>query len=231
LEDPQFDITITDLGGPDNIVNADMTIRYVDSLNTFQTPVILQFALIEDMVPVDNVNARTFQNVVRKLLMNTDGRQILQQWAYNLSHTETIDRTIDFPIRNKSNLYYVAWVQDKVTKRILQSLVVKAPDKVGVRPVGLEDDPIAEEIRNISIYPNPASNVLKLELDHPVARDYTWRLIDQRGISILDGEVNRSFDSPQEIDISQVANGIYFIQIVSGNTPIIYRKIAVMNRN
>jgi hypothetical protein len=56
-------------------------------------------------------------------------------------------------------------------------------------------------------------------------------MIDQRGITVLDGDVNSFFDSPQEIDISRLANGIYFMQIISGNTPLIHRKIAVMNRN
>jgi hypothetical protein len=97
--------------------------------------------------------------------------------------------------------------------------------------VGLEDDPIAAEIRDIQIFPNPASNVLKLNLPNQLKHEYTWRMIDQRGITVLDGDVNSFFDSPQEIDISRLANGIYFMQIISGNTPLIHRKIAVMNRN
>lgn len=97
--------------------------------------------------------------------------------------------------------------------------------------MGLPDDPEMAEIRDILIYPNPASNNLNLKVPNTVTKDFTWNLVDQRGVSVLSGDVNKRFDQPQTIDISQVANGIYFMQIRSGNRTLIYRKIAVMNRN
>jgi hypothetical protein len=135
------------------------------------------------------------------------------------------------PITDGENQYLVAFVQDRNSRYIHQAVVSAPIQRKGVTPVGLEDDPIAAEIRDIQIFPNPASNVLKLNLPNQLKHEYTWRMIDQRGITVLDGDVNSFFDSPQEIDISRLANGIYFMQIISGNTPLIHRKIAVMNRN
>ncbi|HEX5112701.1 MAG TPA: T9SS type A sorting domain-containing protein, partial [Saprospiraceae bacterium] len=160
---------------------------------------------------------------------------IQNNWTVGQSQQISFDKLIDVPITNGGNQYLVVWVQDRFAKgssRIVhQSLVSPPIQRQGVKPVGLEDDPIAAEIRDIQIYPNPANNVLRLNLQNQLTRNYTWRMIDQRGITVLDGDVNQFFDQPQEIDISQLANGIYFIQIGIGNTSIIYRKIAVMNRN
>src|SRR5690606_12391946 len=99
------------------------------------------------------------------------------------------------------------------------------------KPVGIGDDPVLSEIRDILIYPNPASNRLNLSVPNNLTKDFTWNLVDQRGVTVLSGDVSKRFDQPQTIDISGVANGIYFMQIRSANRTLIYRKIAVMNRN
>jgi hypothetical protein len=230
LEDPEFNITIVpDVGAPASVIRADVTLDY-QALNSLSDDVVLQLVLVETDVPVDDVSGRRFRNVARKALMGANGRTLVKSWTTGTTHTESVDVTLDVPIRDGNKLNLVAWVEHKVTGRIYQSVVIPSAPKTGVQPVGLEDDPIASEIRDILIYPNPASRALKFSLDHELSRDYGWRLIDQRGITVLDGAVNRTFSSPQEVDIQQLANGVYFLQILSGATPIIHRKIAVMNQ-
>jgi hypothetical protein len=57
-------------------------------------------------------------------------------------------------------------------------------------------------------------------------------MIDQRGVTVLSGKLNQDFSSgPQQIDVSGIANGIYFMAIQTGDQSVVHRKIAVMNRN
>jgi hypothetical protein len=67
-------------------------------------------------------------------------------------------------------------------------------------------------------------------LENPLTRNYTYRIIDQRGITILEGELNHDLRTPQEVELNQLSNGIYFVQFRTENKVVVYKKIAVMNR-
>jgi hypothetical protein len=43
--------------------------------------------------------------------------------------------------------------------------------------------------------------------------------------------VNRDLSIPQQIDISGLASGMYFIRIGQGNKTVVYRKIAVLQNH
>ncbi len=245
LEDPLFDIQLTIdplVPAEENKVKGHIEIRYTDATKDFTDPVIVQLALVDESTYVDYTESgkqKDSRYVVRKLILGNEGVPIDIDWSNGTTQSIPFEQVIDIPITNGGNQYLVAFVQDKLQlqngqtkpRYIHQSVVSPAIQRKGVRPVGLEDDPIAAEIRDIQIYPNPANNILKFRLKNKLTRDYTWRMIDQRGITVLSGDVNQFFEEPQEIDISQLANGIYFIQIGIGHTSLIYRKIAVMNRN
>jgi hypothetical protein len=96
--------------------------------------------------------------------------------------------------------------------------------------VGIADNPFYAEIGNIHVYPNPASKQINFALENPLTRDYTYRIIDQRGVTILEGELNHDLQTPQEVELTQLSNGIYFVQFRSAGKVVLYRKIGVMNR-
>ena len=244
LEDPLFAIQLAIdplIPAEENKVKGQIDITYADATNSFTDPVTVQLALVDELTHVyyDGSTPTDSRLVVRKLILGNEGIPIDIDWTSGTSQSIPFEQIIDVPITDGGNQYLVAFVQDKLQlqnghtkpRYIHQSVVSPAIQRKGVKPVGLEDDPIAAEIRDIQIYPNPANNILKFRLKNKLTRDYTWRMIDQRGITVLNGDVNQFFEEPQEIDISQLANGIYFIQIGIGDTSLIYRKIAVMNRN
>ncbi|HEX6226571.1 MAG TPA: T9SS type A sorting domain-containing protein, partial [Chryseolinea sp.] len=145
---------------------------------------------------------------------------------------------IDVPIVNPDNLYIVAFVQDNsplsspTVRRILQSVIVKAPRKVGPVITGIEDNPTVAELRGLVIYPNPASQVVNLHSDINFKRDYTWKLIDQRGVLVMSGDLQRDFSNgDQQIMVGDLANGMYIMTIQTGDRSVVHKKIAIMNRN
>jgi hypothetical protein len=147
-----------------------------------------------------------------------------------------IQYAMDVPVIDQDALYIVAFVQEKDqpndTRDILQAAIVKSGRKKGITVVGIEDDPATGELREISLYPNPASNILKVTADIALSRPYSWQLVDQRGVVVLSGDLYQDFShGPQEIDVSRLANGIYFMAIQTGDKSIVHKKIAIMNRN
>ncbi|MBA4053871.1 MAG: hypothetical protein C0490_04090, partial [Marivirga sp.] len=203
---------------------------YTDTKQPLDKAIVLHAALIERGV---NGNG----NVVRKLLLQTEGTTVRKTWVAGDFELENITYTIDVPIVNPDSLYILAFVQELLeapheTRNILQSAIVKANRKKGLAVVGLPDDPVKGELKDLSIYPNPASQQINFSSTINFSRAYTWEMIDQRGVTVLSGNLNQDFTSgPQRIDISGIANGIYFIAIQTGDKAVVHRKIAVMNRN
>ena len=117
-------------------------------------------------------------------------------------------------------------------KSIMQSRILKLRSKQGQNITAIDDNPIAAELHDLSLYPNPVSHTLKITVPGTLGKEYSWRMIDQRGVTVLDGQLKQDFaDGPQEIDVSGLANGIYFMSIQTGNQSVVYKKVAVMNRN
>jgi PKD repeat protein len=223
LEDPLFQIRVTPLASDPDVIKATLEFEYIDSLKTLGNPLIFHAALIEG-----DVNGNW--NVVRKLMLNGDGRTENRTWKDGDIYTIDLDYEIDVPITDPSNVYVVAFVQDKTTTRIHQSTIVKLlEDKIGVTPVGVVDDPITAEVRAIHLYPNPASKEFNLSLDNVLTRDYRWELIDQRGVAVSSGDLNHDLRTPQQISVRDLANGVYFLKIASGEKALVYRKVVVLN--
>ena len=225
LEDPLFKIEIDSVHetGDDTHMRPRITYTYSNAKNPLSEPVILQSALLENGV---NGNG----NVLRKLLDKTEGFVVTHSWNDGDSELRAPDYTLDVPIVDPDNLYVVAWVQQKnAPRRILQSRIVKTSRKKGIIVVGV-DDPVMAELNGLNIYPNPAKHRLNISTDIALKKDYTWKMIDQRGVTVLSGNLQRNFsDGPQQVDVSGLPNAIYIMSIQTGDSSVIYRKIAVMN--
>lgn len=77
---------------------------------------------------------------------------------------------------------------------------------VGVEELNLENQ--------ISVFPNPASNLLTIMIDDAELSEITISMIDLLGKQIL---VNQTFNKQITIDVSTFSKGIYFIKIEKGN--------------
>ena len=235
LEDPSFLIQIDTVpgSGTDALVRLNIRFTYIDSLKPLTTPVTFHAALIERGVPGPAPSIRN-GNVVRKLLLNSEGTTSTRSWVHNDSELLPVQYTVDVPIVNPDSLYILAFVQDQLedSRKVLQSAIVKTGRKRGAPVVGLPDDPITGELKDLSIYPNPASQFVNITTGINLSRAYTWQMIDQRGVTVLSGELNQDHaQGPQRIDVSGIANGIYFMAIQTGDKSVVYKKIAIMNRN
>jgi PKD repeat protein len=226
LEDPQFIVNTVefDPAAPSDILRARVDFTYIDSVSSFANPVTFQVALVET-----DINGN--HNVVRKLILDSEGQTETRTWRYQDVYSINIDYTLDVPVVDPTKLYLAVFIQEKNPTRILQAALVKAPSKVGIPPVGLPDDPAFAEIGNISVYPNPASKQVNFYLENALSKDYQWQIVDQRGVAVMKGQLNRDLSIPQHLEVKDLSNGMYFVRFALADKTVIYKKLAILNKN
>ena len=74
----------------------------------------------------------------------------------------------------------------------------------------------------ISVYPNPANNILHIKLDKFPQASVNYTLYDIQGKELSSG----SFEGQKhELNISHISKGIYFIRCTTGNQPATTKKV------
>ena len=224
LKDPLFNLQLTELPtATNNLISVKLTMT---ALQAISTPLIAQVALLENQTG-------TFKNVLRKQLFGADGETItipLKVGDVLFKQQDNVE--INVPITNPGQLTLVGYVQDKNTKEIYQSFVIPASAKQGSVTVGLEPPSAPTTLNGISIYPNPANGSFYFGLpENRTAEGFTWKLIDQRGVTLKSGDFEGLINDSKQIDISGFANGIYFVMISGPGQSAIYQKLIIMNRN
>ena len=227
LVDPQFDLLLDTISTG---INNTITVRLTMTCRTPVTvPLIAHVALVENQTG-------TFKKVLRKQLFGPDGRTITQQFLVPGidSRVETAsDVVIDVPTTNPSQLTLVGYVQNKNTREIYQSAVVQSPYKKGSLVTGLEGHKtLPTTLNGISIYPNPANGKVFFGTPSDQSMEgFTWKLIDQRGVTVGSGNFDDLINGTKEVAVSDLANGIYFVQLAGPGQSVVHRKLVVMNRN
>lgn len=127
----------------------------------------------------------------------------------------------------------VGYVQDLQTNEILQSVVMRS----GVAPkqtdpiTAVDDTPAKATLNAIMIFPNPASLEFNFGLPAEVAPGTSWKILDQRGIAVLSGDFEGAVNGIKRIDISELANAVYYVVMTSPQGATVHRKLVVVNRN
>ncbi|MBL7834973.1 MAG: PKD domain-containing protein, partial [Cyclobacteriaceae bacterium] len=227
LEDPLFDIKLDTLTATATTIKFHAEFTYKNPTLAFSSPVTVHVALVED-----NVGSPAQRNVLRKFLLGTEGVTINTPWTLNQMQSVDGDVEIDAPIgANNNNLYLVAFIQDKRfdSKVIHQAIKIKLNRKTQAVITGT-DDLVFEQVKNLAVYPNPATRYVNFATEAPLTRDYQYSIIDQRGITVLSGNLNRDLTIPQQVEISNIADGVYVVMISQNGRRLTQRKLAVLKR-
>jgi hypothetical protein len=210
-------------------INLSVTVR-ADTAITF--PLYAQAVLIENPVVITapSPNPGTYQNVVRKLLFGGDGVTTNQAMAAN--DTQVFSKgeiTLDANIKDATKLSVMVFIQNFATKEILQSALVPIGPKKGVLVTGIE--PQAGVLDDIKIYPNPANGKFSFALPGELPTGSIWKISDQRGINVMQGDFSDEFNGVKAVDVSSLVNGVYFVAIGAPGKNPVYKKLIVLNSN
>ncbi len=89
-------------------------------------------------------------------------------------------------------------------------------------PAGINNNSL--QTYDIKIYPNPATNLLNIKIETEHAESVTIKIIDVTGKLML----QQNYTNNCSINIQNLDNGIYFINLVQPNKVISTKKIVVM---
>ncbi|MEM6802121.1 MAG: T9SS type A sorting domain-containing protein, partial [Bacteroidota bacterium] len=78
---------------------------------------------------------------------------------------------------------------------------------------------------NISLFPNPTEGPLRLLLDAKGAKTLDYQLIDVSGKKVLEGEFFAEGVSVVDLDLSQLAGGLYFFRLMDNGTEVDVKKV------
>ncbi|MCZ8216994.1 MAG: T9SS type A sorting domain-containing protein, partial [Cyclobacteriaceae bacterium] len=188
------------------------------------------------VVAQDNPVSNTmFKNVVRQMLSGSGGITINQPWVWSgLAASPTVrEGVVDLrtQFQETDSLWVVAFVQNRNTREIYQAVRQKvAKPKVPLLPVGLEEELVKTELAEIQMYPNPASNKVNLYAEGILSQRYEWKIVNQQGVSVMNGTLEREFFAPKEIMTEQLADGVYFMVFGTKGEPLHYKKLVIVNR-
>ncbi len=223
LVEPPFTLTLKDTTSIDNkTISVKMVIT---AKQNFNSPLIINVALVEKSVG-------TFQNVLRKNLFGSAGETVNLSWVQGqILNKVVMDVPLDVPISDPNGLLLIGYVQDKNTKEIYQSIAINGPVKTGDPVVGVDDEPVLAALNSIQMFPNPANQQFTFGLPAEVHPGTGWRIIDQRGFTVLEGDFTQKVNGKMEVSVADLPNAVYFVVISSRQGAAIYKKLVVMNRN
>jgi hypothetical protein len=168
----------------------------------------LYAAVVEKEIMYNAPNGETVHhNVFRKFLTSSDGNDIdLSNSTSGISFNYNITSPW-----NADEIYTVVWVQDPVTKEVLNSGTPFDPPFVSA----IE----APKTVSFAILPNPVEDLLEIQMENPDQIN-TIRIHDMSGKQLFyqTGILNSS------INVRSLNPGLYIIELVTNNGELLKRK-------
>ncbi len=78
---------------------------------------------------------------------------------------------------------------------------------------------------NFIVFPNPANNVLNLSLTTTQEDNYSYAILNQLGAEISNGQLDLKYKRTHALNIENLSNGVYFIQVKNGQSSQIIKFI------
>ena len=197
------------------------------------SPLTAQVALVEDSIYSHTYSSTdtVYRHIVDQLLLGSTGiTKTLQLQAGDTCTFSNYDVNIDAEIKNPNNLRLVAFVQNFVTKEILQTAIMHVNRKGTAVVTGIEK-PTAN-LESVQLYPNPAVGKFNLSLSGGFEQGSVWKIYNQNGVQVMNGDFADATNSGvKTIDVSSLPNAVYIVAIASPATKPVYKKLVVVNGN
>jgi hypothetical protein len=84
-----------------------------------------------------------------------------------------------------------------------------------------------EDDNSIDVYPNPAQNMVYLKLDLNKSQDVVYSVSDINGKTVVQKSLGKVTSGYENIDVSVLNNGIYFVSVQFSNAPTVNKKIVI----
>lgn len=79
--------------------------------------------------------------------------------------------------------------------------------------INLSVDPVITKLSELDVYPNPASDVIKIRFVSDRMESAQCQILDGKGATICTMEVDPLNPQPSQLDVSSLSPGIYFVRV------------------
>ncbi len=229
LKDVYFDIDMTNNFSASTMqTNVKITAK-----ENFSGYLVLQTHIIEDTI-YNNTNSKNYYHVMRKMLPDAAGDFISKTWikgdALYYSHSwnyRLSDGSYISPA-NRNNLRVVSYVQNYSSKEIYQAAQKKGNGNSGtIVVVASNRDINSDNVREIEIYPNPASDIISIDFKFPITANCKWVLLDNIGTPIRNGEFEKG-EQIGKLETEGLNNNLYYLSISDEKGIVINKKILII---
>jgi hypothetical protein len=174
-----------------------------------------------------------FEYVVRKMLPSASGRKFTKDLIPAPIDAIADNDTIQFSTVSwipdqlygpVDDMVAIAFIQDEVSKKILQSKMVSIADPAVV--TGIENP---FNLKDISIYPNPADRQLNIVFPNALEVDVPLMMFDPIG-RITHNHVVKKGEQSVTIETSENSAGVYILQMNLGEGRMVRTKVIISHK-
>lgn len=205
LEIPPFDLLLdVDFRGTSLLGKATASC----AVSTYPSNIQLYVVVIEEEVRAYTGagNTSLYRNVVLEILPTPAGTHLGSDWGSGDFESLNFDWTYAAYVENVDDLAVVAFLYDRDLEKILQASTVSASPGTGIF-----DRKGSMEL--MSLYPNPAQDIIFLNLGKPAENKGLITVMDLSGRLIMEADIEPGH-SLRQLDISGLSEGVYLINWV-----------------
>ncbi len=218
LEAPKFNIEVISNVIEESLLTIDTKVTAVSGEIFEADELVIHTAVIETAITQEGGIAN---NVLKKMLPDAAGHTIGK--VFDKGAIEQFNTSWEGKhIYESANLIIVVFIQNRVSKKIYQVAYLNAPITENI-VTGIEDFGVESEL---IIYPQPASDEVILKFDSKLKHNYTWKIVDQRGVTLQRGKFNRG-NRLTKIETSQFPSGLYFMYVKGSNNEVVRKKFVI----
>jgi len=203
LENPAFDIDLSVEWLPDGLEASTTVTCLEDTFNEY-----LQLYLVVFETEVTAYTGRNgdthFRNVVLDMLPTAAGKLLDYYWYKGTSEVQTYSWPYKPYVEDVHDLAVAAYIQERSTNKILQAAVEYQDLGVG------RSDAIAES-GSFYIYPNPAHQLINVNLGYRIEHNGRIELFDIQGKVVLEETIPPGCQVIQ-LDTDQLNDGMYILR-------------------
>ncbi len=204
LEDPEFNIDLKVTYG-DNQLDADVTVTAQKELP--QEERIIQVVIFEKLINnVNTINGESsFLNVTKDMLPNAAGTAVFDSW----NKGQSLQYQYHWNYQNVFNADMVrvaAFIQSDISQEVYQA-VTNDTSKIttGVKEIRLAGP-------GISIYPNPASDILNVRISPENHEKCIVEILDLSGRIVISEPMYEN-ESEKQLGLNALNKGLYFVRV------------------
>ena len=203
LENPEFDIDLSVDWQPYGLEASTTITCLKDNFDEYLQLYLVVFET--EVTAYTGSNGETlFRNVVLDMLPTAAGKLLDYNWYKGTNEVQTFSWTFKPYVEDVDDLAVAAFIQERSTNKILQAAVKYQDLRVG------KFDPLSES-GSLYIYPNPAHQLINVNLGYRIENNGRIELFDIHGKVVFEVTIPPASQVIQ-LDIGQLNNGMYILR-------------------